>query len=221
MYLDNHTCEEYLSGVKSFIAAAEADKLNRHLSAICCPCIDCENVRKFASLMHVHAHLIIRGFMDDYLCWNEHGEEGVNDRDLQDGRMGEGISASQQTACQDGDGRLPDSPTYQDDLVEGDQAAGLDMSEEELADIGDNYANIADKMEEMVRDAMSYDGYTLGGYEKLEKMVKDMKTPLYPGCKEKWTKLFTSLKHLPYEHIKETQVYMTCLLCLLHETGID
>jgi len=127
---------------------------------------------------------------------NEHGEEGVNDGDLQDGRMGEGISASQQTACQDGDGRLPDSPTYQDDVAEGDQTAGLDMSEEELTDIGDNYANIADKMEEMVRDAMSYDGYTLGGFEKLEKMVKDMKTPLYPSCKEKWTKLFTSLKLL-------------------------
>ena len=65
MYLDNHICEEYLSGVKSFIATAEADKLNWHLSAICCPCIDCENVRKFASSRHVHAHLIIRGFMDD------------------------------------------------------------------------------------------------------------------------------------------------------------
>ena len=37
------------------------------------------------------------------------------------------------------------------------------MSEEELTDIGDNYANIAVKMEEMVRDVMSYDGYTLGG----------------------------------------------------------
>ena len=75
------------------------------------------------------------------------------------------------------------------------------MSEEELTDIGDNYANIADKMEEMVCDAMSYDGYTLAGYEKLEKMVKDMKTPLYPGCKEKWTKLFTSLKLLQLKAI--------------------
>ena len=54
MYLDNHICEEYLSGVKSFIATAEADKFNRHLSAICCPCIDYENVRKFACLMHVN-----------------------------------------------------------------------------------------------------------------------------------------------------------------------
>ena len=70
------------------------------------------------------------------------------------------------------------------------------MSEDELLDIGDNYASIADKMEEMERDAMSYDGYSIGEFGKLEKMVRDMKTPLYPGCKEKWTKLFTSLKLL-------------------------
>ena len=109
--------------------------------------------------------------------------------------MGEGISVRQQTAYQDSDGRLPDSPTYQDNVVEGDnKTARLEMSEEELADIGDNYVNITVKMEEMVHDAMSYDGYTLGGFEKIEKMVKDMKTPLYPGCKKKWTKLFTSLK---------------------------
>ncbi|RLM84972.1 hypothetical protein C2845_PM04G17580 [Panicum miliaceum] len=65
--------------------------------------------------MHVRAHLMIRGFMDDYLCWNQHGEEGVNDRDLHGGRMGEGISASQQTACHDGNERLPDSSTSQND----------------------------------------------------------------------------------------------------------
>ena len=52
MYLDNRTCEEYLSGLKSFFSAAEADKLNRRMSALCCPCIDCENVRKFSSSMH-------------------------------------------------------------------------------------------------------------------------------------------------------------------------
>ncbi|RLN42461.1 hypothetical protein C2845_PM01G42350 [Panicum miliaceum] len=181
MYLENPTCEEYLSGLKSFISAAEADKLNRCLSAMCCPCIDCENVRKFLSSLHVHAHLIIRGFMDDYFCWNEHGEDGFNDRGLQGGRMGEGISASQQTACQDGDERLLDSPTCQNDEPKcNNHTAGDDISEDELVDIGDNYVNIANKMEKMVRDAMSYDGYTSVEFEKLQKMVRDMKMPLYP-----------------------------------------
>jgi len=89
MYLENRLCEEYLSGIKAFIAATEADKLDQRMSAICCPCIDCENARKFPSSLHVQAHLIIRGFMSDYLCWNQHGEEGVNDRDLQCSLMGE------------------------------------------------------------------------------------------------------------------------------------
>ena|SRR6185437_5435533 len=95
MYLENRRCEEYLSGIKSFIAAAEADKLDRRMSAIFCPCIDCENVRKFPSSLHVHAHLIIQGFMSDNFYWNDHGDEGVNDRYLQGGLMGENISAGE------------------------------------------------------------------------------------------------------------------------------
>jgi len=198
MYLENRLCEEYLSGIKAFIAATEADKLDQRMSAICCPCIDCQNERKFPSSLPVQAHLTIRRFMSDYLCWNQHGEDGVNDRDLQCGDlMGEEISAGQQTASLDGDERLPDNPTYQNDEADCDnQTAGHDMSEDELLDIGDNYASIADKMEEMVCDAMSYDGYSIEEFGKLEKMVRDMKTPLYPGCKEKWSKLFTSLKLL-------------------------
>ena len=64
MYLKNRTCGEYLSGLKTFILVAEADKSNQNKSVICCPCVDCENVTEFSSSMHVHAHLIIRGFMD-------------------------------------------------------------------------------------------------------------------------------------------------------------
>ena len=87
--------------------------------------------------------------------------------------MGEEISAGQQTASLDCDERLPDNPTYQNDEADYDNneiAAGHDMSEDELVNIGDNYASIADKMEEMMRDAMSYDGYSIGEFGKLEKI---------------------------------------------------
>ena len=57
-------------------------------SAICCPCVDCENVLQFPSAMDVHAHLIVWGFMGNYKYWNKHEEGGVNDRDLQASRMG-------------------------------------------------------------------------------------------------------------------------------------
>ena len=65
MYLENRLCEEYLSSIEAFIAAADADKLDRRMSTICCPCIDCQNERKFPSSLHVQAHLIIWGFMSD------------------------------------------------------------------------------------------------------------------------------------------------------------
>jgi hypothetical protein len=65
-----------------------------------------------------------------------------------------------------------------------------------LVDLGDNYDSITDEMEQMVCDALGYAGYDSEEFEKLRKLVVDMKTPLYPGCKGKWTKLFASLKLL-------------------------
>ena len=61
MYPKNRTCKEYLTRLKSFIIAAEAEKSNKRKFAICCPCVDCKNVVEFPSAMDVHAHLIIRG----------------------------------------------------------------------------------------------------------------------------------------------------------------
>jgi hypothetical protein len=55
---------------------------------------------------------------------------------------------------------------------------------------------MADNLEEMVRDAMGYDEYTDAEFEKLKRLVTDMKTPLYPSCNEKYTKFFSSLKLL-------------------------
>jgi len=56
-------------------------------TAMWCPCKHCRINKKYSSSCTVHAHLIIRGFMDDYRCWNKHGEGGVNDRDVQDSHM--------------------------------------------------------------------------------------------------------------------------------------
>ena len=43
MYLKNRTCGEYLTGLKSFIDAAETGKLKQGKSAISCQCVDYEN----------------------------------------------------------------------------------------------------------------------------------------------------------------------------------
>ena len=81
MYLRNRTCDDYLDGLKSFLTAAQTDMLNGQKSSMWCPCIDCKNEKQYSNSLTVHAHLIMRGFMDDYRCWNKHGEEGVNARD--------------------------------------------------------------------------------------------------------------------------------------------
>jgi hypothetical protein len=43
MYLKNWNCKKYLDNLKLFIKVAEADKLDKSKSAICCPCVDCKN----------------------------------------------------------------------------------------------------------------------------------------------------------------------------------
>ncbi|CAD6226171.1 unnamed protein product [Miscanthus lutarioriparius] len=99
MYLRNCTCEEYLGGLNSFLTVAEADMLNGQKSSMWCPCVDCENEKQYSNYMTVHAHLIIRGFMDDYRYWNKHEEEGVNDRDQAQAAGGEEAPFDNQDLC--------------------------------------------------------------------------------------------------------------------------
>jgi hypothetical protein len=53
-----------------------------------CPCIDCLNQKKFAQREVTFHHLVSRGFAKNYMCWNKHGEEGLNE--LEAGCLNEG-----------------------------------------------------------------------------------------------------------------------------------
>jgi hypothetical protein len=44
-----------------------------------CSCIDCRNQKKLMTRDNLFVHLITRGFINDYTCWNKHGEEGLNE----------------------------------------------------------------------------------------------------------------------------------------------
>jgi hypothetical protein len=46
------------------------------------PCIDCLNQKKFAPREIIFHHLVARGFTKNYMCWNKHGEEGLNELEL-------------------------------------------------------------------------------------------------------------------------------------------
>jgi hypothetical protein len=167
MSLLNRICAEYLDGLKSFISAAEVDMLNHHKTAMWCPCIDCKNEKQYSSSSLVHAHLIIRGFMCDYRCWNKHGEEGVNDRDLQAGCMDQGF-------C--GNLRQDDGTHAASQENEEVPFCSPELSDDKLADISANYVQKAEDLEEMVRDAMGFDECTEAELKKLKRLVADMKT---------------------------------------------
>ena len=75
--------------------------------------------------MHIHAHLIIRGFIKKYkyTCWNKHGEVGVNDGEL--------------------DEDLPDKQQDQDDMH-----TCQDLSDDDIVDIGGNCADTISSLKE-------------------------------------------------------------------------
>jgi hypothetical protein len=49
-----------------------------------CPCKHYKNEKKFRADDVLRSHLIKHGFMDDYWCWNKHGEEGHNEAETRD-----------------------------------------------------------------------------------------------------------------------------------------
>ena len=79
MYRQPRVWETFLSGVNGFLAQAEADMRDRGVPTMCCPCVDCLNQKKFGQGDNIFHHLITRRFKKNYMCWNKHGEEGINE----------------------------------------------------------------------------------------------------------------------------------------------
>jgi hypothetical protein len=61
---------------------------NHGVQAMLFPCIDCPNQKKFAQREIIFHHLLTHGFTKNYMCWNKHGEEGLNE--LEAGCLNEG-----------------------------------------------------------------------------------------------------------------------------------
>ncbi|KAL6864992.1 hypothetical protein ACP4OV_016143 [Aristida adscensionis] len=145
--------------------------LNQNKTAMCCPCVDCKNIKKYEKTMYLHAHLVTRGFMDNYSCWNKHGEEGINEGELH---------------CRDHD-------------IDAEYTRTADAVSDTFAvEFGEDYIEMAAHVEEIVRDG-ERDDYTDAEFAKFQMLLHDAKTPLYPGVEEKqgnFTKLFSVLKLL-------------------------
>ena len=51
---------------------------------LCCSCKHCKNAKRYCTDDVLRSHLIKHGFMEDYRCWNKHGEEGLNEAEMRD-----------------------------------------------------------------------------------------------------------------------------------------
>ncbi|KAJ0508051.1 putative Transposase-associated domain-containing protein [Helianthus annuus] len=74
MYEISRASSIYMEGVKSFLKAAEANRVNRGSRMIYCPCQVCNNFMSFNDITDIEFHLVKNGFMPKYTCWSMHGE---------------------------------------------------------------------------------------------------------------------------------------------------
>nr|AAM19041.1 putative transposon-like protein RIM2 [Oryza sativa Japonica Group] len=129
---------------------------NKRNGFICCPCNKCKNQKEYSASRTIHFHLFESGFMPSYNCWTSHDEQGVE--------MEEDEAE---------DENIPDWAQYTG--FEGNQTGEVDL------DAGDNDA--ADDLRQMLQDAKE-DCESEKEAHKLERMLEDHRTSLYPGCEQ-------------------------------------
>ncbi|WVZ49430.1 hypothetical protein U9M48_000795 [Paspalum notatum var. saurae] len=134
-----------------------------------CPCFDCKNQKEYSSSRDIQSQLMKRGFMPNYVCWTKHGESGVMLRDDED----------DEEEFHNVD--YAEHPFFADTMM-GD---GEDVEE-------------TDALGAMLQGAEKYyDNENVR--KKLERMMEDHKTPLYPDCKEGHKKLRSTLELLQWK----------------------
>ncbi|XP_066163062.1 uncharacterized protein, partial [Oryza sativa Japonica Group] len=144
---------------------------NRQRGFICCPCNKCKNQKEYSASRTIHFHLFESGFMPSYNCWTSHGEQGV---EMEEDEVE--------------DDNIPDFAQYVG--FEGNQTG-----EEEIAADGND---VADDLCQMLQDARE-DCESEKEAHKLDKMLEDHRTSLYPGCEQGHKKLDTTLELLQWK----------------------
>nr|AAX96443.1 transposon protein, putative, CACTA, En/Spm sub-class [Oryza sativa Japonica Group]ABA92562.1 transposon protein, putative, CACTA, En/Spm sub-class [Oryza sativa Japonica Group] len=144
---------------------------NKQRGFICCPCNKCKNQKEYSASRTIHFHLFESGFMPSYNCWTSHGEQGV---EMEEDEVE--------------DDNIPDFAQYVG--FEGNQTG-----EEEIAADGND---VADDLGQMLQDARE-DCESEKEAHKLDKMLEDHRTSLYPGCEQGHKKLDTTLELLQWK----------------------
>jgi hypothetical protein len=167
-------CNEYIKGVDAFIDFEKKDMLDNIRGNICCPCKHCKNEKRYHTDDVLRTHLIKHGFMEDYRCWNKHGEEGLNESEMRDSYLESEIPTGVKEDHDD-DVNEPDILVFTDD------------------DIEFQMHNIEDLVHNVERHGDD-DQYSNSEFAKYKKMIEDSKKPLYHGCAAQYTRLFAMVK---------------------------
>jgi hypothetical protein len=167
-------CNEYIKGLDAFIDFTKKDMLDNVRGSLCCPCKHCKNEKKYRTNDVLMSHLIKHKFMEDYRCWNKHGEEGLNEVGMRDSYLEREVPTS----------------------VEEDHD---DVNEADILGFTDDDVEFqVHNIEEMVRKVERHDNdgqYNNSILAKYKKMIEDSKKPFYHGFMAQYTRLFVMIKH--------------------------
>nr|DAA02100.1 TPA_exp: transposase [Oryza sativa] len=144
---------------------------NKQKGFICCPTNKCKNQKEYSASRTIHFHLFESGFMPSYNCWTSHGEQGV---EMEEDEVE--------------DNNIPDFAQY----------VGFDGNQTGEEDIDADYNDVANDLGQMLQDAKE-DCESEKGAHKLDKMLEDHRTSLYPGCEKGHKKLDTTLEFLQWK----------------------
>jgi hypothetical protein len=177
-----HLCNEYIKWLDAFIDFVKKDILDNVRDNLYCPCKYYKNEKKYHTDDVLRSHLIKHGFIEDYRCWNKHGEEGLNKSDMRDSYLGREVSTGVEEEY--------------DDVNEADIFGMTD----------DDIVFQVHNIEEMIRNVERHDDddqYSNGELGKYKKMIEDSKKSFYHGCAIQYTRLFTMLKLFQLKASKE------------------
>jgi hypothetical protein len=166
-------CNEYIKGVDAFIDFAKKDMLDNVRGNLCCPYKHCKNEKRYHADDVLRSHLIKHGFMDDYRCWNKHGEEGLSEAEMRDSHMEREVHTGVEED--------------HDDVNEADILGFID----------DDIEFQVHKIEEMVHNVERQgngDQYSNDKLAKYKKMIEDSKKTFYNGYVAQYSRLFVMVK---------------------------
>jgi hypothetical protein len=164
----------WINGLMSFLDAAEAHRSSKGF--MCYPCRICRNNKGFSRKSTLYAHLIERGFTNDYTLWTKHGEPRVLMEDDEDA---------------DDDNNIPHLAHLYEAGAFDDEP--MDEAEENVVEEQPH-----DELGQLLLDAQK-DSDMVKESKKFENMLEDHKKLLYPDCKQGHTKLGITLELLQWK----------------------